>query len=1094
MTIFPLLLALACVQSDPLPDVGACAEYPDGVYEYGQIGIGTCLAGPTSVTFLSDGHTIAVTNANPFLDFTGGSLLTLDLALLDEGAGRNLVADLDPHALDLPNFNGAAAYLPDEELLLVANRLSEGERTREAVDQLLYINVANPQALALTSDVGPDEDGSAQDVGADPVEVVVDAAAARAYTLNRTDHTVSAVDLASRPTRVVPPGGDGRLVADTFVDVDASGSRAAFARLTTGDDPTTVLADHWDMTWASSTTRVWAAADGGLFRTTGNGERVYTRSGIPFDVPAEADAPVHDPAYRLPYDSVSAGMLVYVEDGDIAHAVENTTSGGEWVPSGTLLSPDEEQVAFADPWLVLADGTHVLFYTAGSGTTWIGAATSLDGATFRDQGVILSDEAGAVSDISVLWDDQVDRWRAWYTVTASGGEPTLHTAWSDDLLTWTPEGSLGMVAYAPAVDWWSGRFHLVAAEADASALREATSADGYTWTDAGTLFAAESGAHLEEGVALQVADESSFALRDAEGIAYAYPVAPGVIYSQTEQGWHLEVVAGHRLGPEDLGDDAEGGVVVSARLEDDLWLDVVGDDGKARIAHGAWLGGVVSVDAELAFDLGAEGSFDEAGVHHPAIVQLDGAWVAFYAGLGADGLTRIGRATSADGLSWSRGEEAVYAPSLEWEGAAAVPGSALLLDDGTLQLWYTGEFGEIGLLESTDGGASFTPVAGSVYPWQFDAGAPGTWYDSAVSDPVVVRDGDLERMWFTGDDGDGLQIGYAERVVGDDEWTVSEDGEGSPRPALAVRGGTLGSEGLSRPVVARVGDTYEVHYAAEDGDVLRVGFAAGREPDRLHVELVLPTLADTWGFTVVPPNDADAIDLDASGDYAIGRGCMTLAHDDLAGMLYVGCKLVPYVYAIDVRDDSTATWADLNYLGLEAVLTLALSSTSGVRDLLIAPTTGTLYGLVDEPEAIAVIEAADVVDDQGVDDLRQRVLGLMPLPRSFERDAGVETQSAVGPGQMTLHPDGQHLFVANFNNNSVSVYDLSLGPLGTLVAETRNLGENPYAITLSPDGTRAIVANYSGEVEGYVSSTLVVLDADPTSPTFLEPLSWVVNR
>ena len=27
-------------------DVGPCAVYPDGVYEYGQIGIGSCLAGP----------------------------------------------------------------------------------------------------------------------------------------------------------------------------------------------------------------------------------------------------------------------------------------------------------------------------------------------------------------------------------------------------------------------------------------------------------------------------------------------------------------------------------------------------------------------------------------------------------------------------------------------------------------------------------------------------------------------------------------------------------------------------------------------------------------------------------------------------------------------------------------------------------------------------------------------------------------------------------------------------------------------------------------------------------------------------------------
>ena len=69
-----LLSFFACVVSAPLPDVGPCADYPDGVYEYGQIGIGTCLAGPASLQFLDDGHVLAVSTPlhTPLLQPTGG--------------------------------------------------------------------------------------------------------------------------------------------------------------------------------------------------------------------------------------------------------------------------------------------------------------------------------------------------------------------------------------------------------------------------------------------------------------------------------------------------------------------------------------------------------------------------------------------------------------------------------------------------------------------------------------------------------------------------------------------------------------------------------------------------------------------------------------------------------------------------------------------------------------------------------------------------------------------------------------------------------------------------------------------------------------
>jgi DNA-binding beta-propeller fold protein YncE len=1107
VSLLTLVLA-GCVESAPLPDVGACAVYPDGIYEFGQLGVGTCLAGPSALQFLDNGAVLAITNANPFLDFTGGSLLSLDLNLLDEGLGRNLVTDLAPSAVGLPSFAGATAYAEPYAMLLVTGRLSDGARTREATDVVRFVNVANPRLPSLLDDVGPEEGGSALSVGYDPVEVVYDAESDRAWTVNRTSHTVSTLDLASRPARLVPPGGDGRLVGNAFEDVDGSGSRASFVHLDTIDS-TVVEPDAWSLRWSSGAVRAWAATDAGLYRVTGNGERTWVRSGVPYDVNLAEEsegATVHAPTAVTSYDSVISAQLAFVDQGEIVVAGDpegaDTTEDvpGPFAYGTAILSPEGDELELGDPWLFAADGTWHLFYSAGEGNRWVGLATSADGVSFKRRGVALSSDAGSISDLTVLWDPEQARWRAWYSVTPEGGAPELHTAWSDGLDSWTEESPVVAGLPSPSIGYWSGRFHAYTADATEGAFREWLSTDGYTWEDAGISLVPEAGVNLADGLALQVTNESAFRLEDAAGRLFSEPLSAGVLASQSDQGWRLSVAVGHLLGPDEVASFGSDGVAVTSWLGDDVWADVY-DGATRRIAHGGWVDEELALDDEVALDVGSAGSFDAEGVHDAVVVQSGAEWLMFYAG-DAGAITSIGRATSTDGVTWSRGGSAVYTASEDWEVGVAVPGSVQVLADGSLRLWYStaapdsdGEDARIAALDSTDGGKTWELVAGDTYLWQFDADAPGTWNDSGVKDPFVVSDGDVERMWFSGFDGDVWQLGYAERKSGATVWRAASDSEGTPRPILLSATGSLGAAGVSRPIVQTEAEGFRVLYAGWDATSARVGLATGLEPDRLNRSLDYPTLADTWGFTVVPPNDADAISLDADLAPALSQlGCMTLAFDDRAGMLYVGCKLAPYIYVLDVRDDSTASWADLNYLGVEAILSLGLNGASGARDLVVNPEAGTLYALADEPEAVLVIRADDLVDDQVTDLYYDRILGTLALPRSYERDRGVGTQAAVGPAQMALHPDGQHLFVSNFNDNSVSVFDLTLGPLGTLVAQAEGIGENPYSLVISPDGTRAVVANYSGEVEDYVSSTLVVLDADPASDTFAQPITWIVNR
>jgi hypothetical protein len=108
----PLLVSIlsACVRNQGLPFVGDCASYPDGIYEYGEIGIGDCLSGPTSLAFVNpDDPVLLVTNANPYALFKGGSLLAIPWSEVDLDAGKNLVDDLSPRHIDLPSYVGALA-------------------------------------------------------------------------------------------------------------------------------------------------------------------------------------------------------------------------------------------------------------------------------------------------------------------------------------------------------------------------------------------------------------------------------------------------------------------------------------------------------------------------------------------------------------------------------------------------------------------------------------------------------------------------------------------------------------------------------------------------------------------------------------------------------------------------------------------------------------------------------------------------------------------------------------------------------------------------------------------------------------------------
>lgn len=1115
-----LFLLGGCVLDAPLPDLGACAEPPEGVYEYGQIGIGTCLSGPNDLVFLDEGRILAVTNANPWKDFTGGSALFLDLSTVDYSLGRNVIAPagttdgVSAKALDMPSFSGPMDYAASRGLLLVTNRLSEGARTREAFDDLWFIDVSDPSAPAFADDLGPD--GPTLPVGYDPVAVHYAPSTDLAWVVNRTAHTVAIVDMAASPVALVPPGGPARLEEGDFTDVDGSGSHAGFVALQAAEIPEGAEPDRvarvWDLDWNVGTLRAWIPSADGAYRVTGNGETLWTRAAAPVDLDlADADGEVlavQDPHFFLENPSASSAIsrMVFVDQG-LIRAADATDALEAWgFEEPVLLEPSSGWDAeLGGPDMIVEDGTWYLFYDGGSGADHaVGLAASSDGVNFSrvDDAPLFAIDGASVTDPFVLWDDQTNRWRMYYTLDgASIGEAT-----SEDLTDWTVAGSWAPPAgaWAPVVGYINGRFHLYYSTvgADGDGLAEAVSVDGSTWTELGTPFTPDAGSDLSGGIALQVAPEEDFVLTDQGGDSFPVTVVPGATEESLTGGWALRVAVGQVADPADID---MAGLRLDSVYDGAAWFTYTDDSGVSSIGTGTLVGDDVLPASGAVLEAGAGGDHDAVGAASPVVTEIGGQWVMYYAAIGEE-ITTIGRATSDDaGLTWTADTAPVLTGAADWESVAVEPGSVQVLDDGTIRLWYTAFDGtnyRIGLAESSDG-AAFTRVPGPLADWAFGAGAPGDWYDNGVRDPYVVRDGDIDRMWFTGDSGTATQIGYAERASDDDEWASATSDEGTERPVLAAALGGFGIGGVGRPVVLPSDTGWTLWYTGLDGAQGRVGRAVGVSVDRFHRDLRMPTVADAWSFTTVPAREGETLSLDLTvdGGNIAGGGCSAIAEDEDRGFLYVGCKLVPYVYVVDIRDDSTAGFDDLNYLDVESVILIETStgSDSGMRGLVVDRDRGWLWGIADEPEAIYAIDLTLLEDNADVELLREQVVAMLPLPRAGSRggenDQGPETQSSVGPANLAFHPDGRHLVVTNFNGNSVSAYDLAVGPVATLVAQTDGVGENPYALRFSPDGSLLAVANYAGEVEdAHTASSIALLDGDPTSPTFLQAKTWLVNK
>lgn len=200
---------------------------------------------------------------------------------------------------------------------------------------------------------------------------------------------------------------------------------------------------------------------------------------------------------------------------------------------------------------------------------------------------------------------------------------------------------------------------------------------------------------------------------------------------------------------------------------------------------------------------------DGDSIDGPSVIRTPSGYVMYHAATAEDGsASRIFRATSTDGKVWTRvatPNTAVLTPTpgtFDEHGVAAPHVVYDAADPATpYRMWYAGRgavFGAIGYATSLDG-ITWTKRAGPVV----DHGIGGSADSFAASDPSVIRDGGVWKMWYTGDDSNWKRIAYATSTDG---VTWSKGGSVLAPEDPGVNANL--SEGAFAPTVYKTGSTY----------------------------------------------------------------------------------------------------------------------------------------------------------------------------------------------------------------------------------------------------------------------------------------------
>ncbi len=150
----------------------------------------------------------------------------------------------------------------------------------------------------------------------------------------------------------------------------------------------------------------------------------------------------------------------------------------------------------------------------------------------------------------------------------------------------------------------------------------------------------------------------------------------------------------------------------------------------------------------VVLDLGNKGDADDKNIESPVVLrQGDGTYVMWYRGQTyADRIGRIMRATSPDGLKWTR-TGVVMVPTTSYEGDKIDPMS-IIFEDGGYKMWYGAEgYGGCACFATSPDGIHWTRYTGNPVLRK----TSGNWdSEGAGGQHSVIKIGDKYYMYYKG--------------------------------------------------------------------------------------------------------------------------------------------------------------------------------------------------------------------------------------------------------------------------------------------------------------------------------------------------------
>jgi predicted GH43/DUF377 family glycosyl hydrolase len=196
--------------------------------------------------------------------------------------------------------------------------------------------------------------------------------------------------------------------------------------------------------------------------------------------------------------------------------------------------------------------------------------------------------------------------------------------------------------------------------------------------------------------------------------------------------------------------------------------------------------------------VGSSGAWDASSVTYPNIIYNNNEFLMYYTGVNSGGKWEIGLASSADGIKWTKysGNPVLKVSSSGWDiGWIGRP--SVVYDGTNYKMWYQGRSGsgntKIGYATSSNG------ITWTKYPGNpvLVEGSPGSWESSHPNSPHVHFNGLEYKMWYTGVDSNSVcHIGYATSIDGIN-WQKFENNPVLPGPSSNPTIYTLGKSDIT---------------------------------------------------------------------------------------------------------------------------------------------------------------------------------------------------------------------------------------------------------------------------------------------------------